>query len=904
MASGTRARQRSMTLRPSSSSHSDGGLTPDSYINEQGNAAREGESRMKQDFDTTNTSDGHDQQHSIETEGDEVDPLGHGVKEALAVIGELETLGLQKHDINYPRCLVLGQQSTGKSSVIEGLSGIKTPRDTGTCTSCPLYITLQPSDNPGAGWSARVSLQQDYDLDLDLHPSRDAEQLFPGWTQAASSRHIPFAETKSRTELEVLIRRAQSANLNPLEDPRVFLKGANRPRGTQQNNFSPNIVRIDVTAPGLPTLSFYDLPGIIQQADAENEVLLVRNLVTHYVKQPGSLILVTCDLSNDIANSSAAGLAREHNATDRCIGVLTKPDLLPRGKTDDELIDVLDNRRFRLGHEYFVVKNLDKSEIAQGLTHQDARIKEREFFQTGRWATTLSQFQSRFGTLSLQTYLSKELAKQTLNELPRIYAQIEERLAAVEEELDGIPEIPSHSAVRTIADVVLSFSTNVRLEMEGEHEHTEWRNIWEGIQKTFADSLVAMKPTMSTSGDLDAGVFVYTLPGRSANESIVIDSDDEDGDGNSKMRDSPETPSKKRKLEGGTPTPSPFKTPTKPVPKPPSKTPTRPPTRRAEAARLAKATQPADFAQFRKRFILDDVVRSVNQQSKSKVPGQIHPKVKEAMMLSALQHWQRPIDVFFSSLRTALLQRTHFLLDRHFAKWAGSQLYTQTRAIVQEVLHNNLNEQHRTMAAESLTDELEGPYIFFQDAFHAEKESTHEHYRQHRQKARFRRYVEEAEEHFGRDISAPEQDKIRKDAQKMARVALEPYASEVELVAGITAYYGLAARRLHDKICMRVESKFFRQLRVQLRGELEDGLEIFHETEGLNVARRLLAESPQREVRRQELVASRDALRKGLKCLDDLRDKYQSGSSVGGGLDGAVRSTEDMEDVTTTLPRR
>lgn len=31
-------------------------------------------------------------------------------------------------------------------------------------------------------------------------------------------------------------------------------------------------------------------------------------------------------------------------------------------------------------------------------------------------------------------------------------------------------------------------------------------------------------------------------------------------------------------------------------------------------------------------------------------------------------------------------------------------------------------------------------------------------------------------------------------------------------------------------------------------------------------------------MRRQELVASRKALLEGLKCLDDLRNKYQGGS--------------------------
>lgn len=732
---------------------------------------------------------------------------------------------------------MLGQQSTGKSSVIEAISGIKTPRDTGTCTCCPLYITLQPSEDSNAGWSARVSLQQDYDL--DLHSRRGAEQVFHGWTPALSRRYIPFAETQSRNELEALIRRAQSANLSPLENPEVFKNTAQPPQGVQRSKFSPNIVRIDISQPGLPTLNFYDLPGIISQAETDEEaytVPLVKNLVAEYVKQPGCLILVTCDLSNDIANSTAASLAREHNATDRCIGVLTKPDLLPQGTPDKGLMDVLDGKRFRLGHKYFVVKNLDKNEIKQGYTYKDARTREAEFFKTGRWATTLRHFRPRFGTLNLQTYLSKELARQTLDNVPRIYEQIETRLSEVEEELAGIPEIPSHSAVRTVSDVLQSFSANVRLEIEGEHEHTEWRNTWEGIQKALSECLAAMKPTMPVSGDLDRGVFISTLPGRSAKDCIVIESDGEDDDGDSRMRYMPETPSKKRKLEEGTPAPSPFKTPVKSLPKS-SKgtttgTPARTPTKHAGLARTAKASQPADFEQLRKRFILDQVMQDVNQKSKSKVPGQIHPKVKEAMMLSAFQHWQQPIDVFFDALRRSLTGRMRHLLDQHFQKWQDSEMYRNAWTIVEEVLRNNFDEQQNTMAVEALSDEFEGPYIFFQDQFNRERAVVIENYRQHRQKARFKLYIKEAEEHIGRELSQNEQDKVRKDDHKMSLIKEEPYANEIDLIADITSYYNLASRRLHDKICMRIESKFFKQLRTQLRKELEDGLNIYHETDG------------------------------------------------------------------------
>jgi hypothetical protein len=46
----------------------------------------------------------------------------------------------------------------------------------------------------------------------------------------------------------------------------------------------------------------------------------VRDLVTEYVNDPEALILVTCAMDNDIANSTASGIARTLKAAHRCIG--------------------------------------------------------------------------------------------------------------------------------------------------------------------------------------------------------------------------------------------------------------------------------------------------------------------------------------------------------------------------------------------------------------------------------------------------------------------------------------------------------------------------------------------------------------------------------------------------------
>jgi hypothetical protein len=191
-----------------------------------------------------------------------------------------------------------GQQSTGKSSVIEALTGIRTPRETGTCTRCPLMIDLQPSDNPQAEWNAEIYLQQRYHWDPQA--KSDVNNKFPDWIQNSTPETKAFTQTNDPNQLEWLIKRAQQATLSPAQDPQSFLDiSFDFDSSMHRCLFSPNVVGIRITKYGLPALSFYDLPGLISQAETEEEgytVPLVENLVSEYIASPDTLILVTCAL--------------------------------------------------------------------------------------------------------------------------------------------------------------------------------------------------------------------------------------------------------------------------------------------------------------------------------------------------------------------------------------------------------------------------------------------------------------------------------------------------------------------------------------------------------------------------------------------------------------------------------
>jgi hypothetical protein len=156
--------------------------------------------------------------------------------------------------------------------------------------------------------------------------SSDRSYRFQGWTECTEEPHeTTFASTESPEDLEELIFRAQLATLNAVDSPQVFLHGsiASLKESYQYAHFSPNVVCIRISQPGLPSLSFYDLPGIIGQVeDIKDQYLVkfIKDLVTEYIVDPKSLILVTHSLSDDLHNSPAGGLARDLDVTQRCVG--------------------------------------------------------------------------------------------------------------------------------------------------------------------------------------------------------------------------------------------------------------------------------------------------------------------------------------------------------------------------------------------------------------------------------------------------------------------------------------------------------------------------------------------------------------------------------------------------------
>jgi len=172
--------------------------------------------------------------------------------DAIGVEGVLESLKL-------PRIVVIGNQGSGKSSLIEAIAKIGLPKAKGTTTRCPMEIILKTEVHEGPKY--RVSLKI---------------KFRPDGTLLVNSKPDEFASTNNPEELTRIINCAQLAILNPTKGKEEFLALEEQQCESYQSRlaFSRNVVVLEVTG-AESDLTLYDLPGIISHVEKVSNFVVV-----------------------------------------------------------------------------------------------------------------------------------------------------------------------------------------------------------------------------------------------------------------------------------------------------------------------------------------------------------------------------------------------------------------------------------------------------------------------------------------------------------------------------------------------------------------------------------------------------------------------------------------------------
>lgn len=289
--------------------------------------------------------------------------------------GAISGRGISSLDL--PRIVVVGSQSSGKSSVLESLVQRDfLPRGKDIVTRRPLVLQLVHTPCP-----PRRSISN------ALGPSGESIS-YEEWGEFG---HWPGKKYRDflaiRREIE-------------METERVA--GPNKAISRQPINlriYSPRVVNLTlVDLPGITKIPIGDQPPDIEQQ--------LRSLIMEYASRPNSVILAITPANTDLVNSDALKLAQEVDPTgSRTIGVLTKLDLMDAGT---HAADILLNRAaFRLRLGFVGVVNRSQHDININKPISDALKQEVEFFRNHSQYRPISH---RCGS----QFLAKELNKVSI----------------------------------------------------------------------------------------------------------------------------------------------------------------------------------------------------------------------------------------------------------------------------------------------------------------------------------------------------------------------------------------------------------------------------------------------------------------------------------------------------------
>lgn len=308
--------------------------------------------------------------------------------ELLNVVDELRAEGLSDFT-SLPQLIVCGDQSSGKSSVLQAISGLVFPSKDNLCTRFATEVILRRAATKG--------------LSVSIMPGQDRSAV-------DRERLLDFRYAIQNTE-----------DFAALFDKAKEVMGLT----DHSSAFSKDILRVEISGPSQPQLTLVDLPGLIHSESKSlttQDVELVTELVKSYMKNPRSIILAVITAKNDFSNQIILKRARELDPKGfRTLGIITKPDTLIQGSVSEtSFLSLARNEEFEFTHGWHVVKNQDTAKGEFNPANRDS--EEDEWFADSNFKALPSI--SR-GVSRLRDRLSKMLFNQIREQLPGLMADIE-----------------------------------------------------------------------------------------------------------------------------------------------------------------------------------------------------------------------------------------------------------------------------------------------------------------------------------------------------------------------------------------------------------------------------------------------------------------------------------------------
>ncbi|KAM4749639.1 dynamin-1-like protein isoform 2-T2 [Rhinophrynus dorsalis] len=361
--------------------------------------------------------------------------------------------------IQLPQIVVVGTQSSGKSSVLESLVGRDLlPRGTGIVTRRPLILQLvyiSPDDR------RKTSGEEN---------GVDAEE----WGK--------FLHTKNKIYTDFDEIRQE------IENETERISGNNK-------GISPEPIHLKIFSPNVVNLTLVDLPGMtkVPVGDQPKDIeVQIRELIIRYISNPNSIILAVTAANTDMATSEALKIARESDPDGRrTLAVITKLDLMDAGT---DAMDVLLGRVIPVKLGIIGVVNRSQLDINNKKSVADSIRDEYAFLQK-----KYPSLANRNGTKYLARTLNRLLMHHIRDCLPELKTRINVLAAQYQTLLNSYGE-PVDDKSATLLQLITKFATEYCNTIEGTAKYIETSELCGGARicyifhETFGRTLESVDP--------------------------------------------------------------------------------------------------------------------------------------------------------------------------------------------------------------------------------------------------------------------------------------------------------------------------------------------------------------------------------------------------------------------------
>ena len=305
-----------------------------------------------------------------------------------------------RDNIEIPRLVVVGSQSSGKSSLLNGiLSFDLLPTDKNMCTRTPLHLELIPKEN-----SENIAEFGRY--------------VGGSWE---SSDKLAFSLPNPTLE--------EQKNIGAMiEKMTIEIVGNN-------SNISDVPIHLKIYSKSIPNLTLVDLPGLTmvactdrgQPKDIKEKI---RALVGKYIERESTIILAVMPARTDVEADMGLDLIKQYDPKgERTVGVLTKVDLM---NDSTDVIDYLKNnvsKDLQLNYGYYAVRNRTTNEKKRMSVIEGFKVED-EYFKKHPTYGKLND-KSRLGVVNMTRNLSEVLVDKIKESLPIVLGQINSRLQKI-----------------------------------------------------------------------------------------------------------------------------------------------------------------------------------------------------------------------------------------------------------------------------------------------------------------------------------------------------------------------------------------------------------------------------------------------------------------------------------------